>query len=1064
MFQEGNTCYVLASAERACCYIGQTKHPEVRMTTEYRDAVYNRDKNIILRPLNIGQRSRRADIMGRIGVHEFAWIPLARIGNIASTADVLHIEKFLIKKYSPTMNNDAWSRHHRKNQRFFQQEFMKHHDPRHRRRRRKTTSSSRSPRRARAPPAPRDDELALTSFIQYTSGASFHSLYQHLKERANAGLNSTRIAWNRGRAAVDTVANLRREFGTSVVRITVVNDDGPTTYSGFFGSRIKLLREFATGTIVFEDIKRAALRHAMPSKQLTRIATKPTVAKRFARTATFDHLVTAHMSALNLHRKHAFVIAKVADVSKRALKKRWGPDTKLPNALVVKIPFHPAIQLRRLRESARAILDATPLAPLLRAYYKRPGGLNIVFTARPSVGRILHNHIRAARDLAFGNATPPTCCCDSIDPHGLLPRIQGHLAFKATETENTPLAALHQCTTNIPKPSGLDLARELNASICAFAKHLRVAVNPRLSRREFNAITAKNRNGRQMPIFQHGGASPALAPNGETTRTRLATTTQDTRNALLKLGMGKTSVENILRKLNGVHTAEYRPRQDDRRRAPSTRHDHGVPSLRAIQNIKKKYGDKLIFAPLDKNTGCTFICCPHILKKDMEKTFLLDTEHYEKVDMTLDVLRGKVEKLHASLPIVSKQHWGVSMKAFSGLPYAYTLVKDKDITRNRPLISYRKHPYRKMLNFVSRAISFITSTIQVKHCNLEKCTDLKERLERFQSIATAKYGDDARFVYMMGDIKNMYTELRHDVILKALNWAITTFKSQHRRRSILSGPRFGRKGIYIGRTTLSDEIQISLEEIKKVVKFDLDHPIFELGKDTILKQKIGIPMGSPLSAALAPLVCIYFEHLFFDSRTEYTSIADLETGIRYMDDQIAIAAYKRDDVHSLEEATDFVERLAECYDEKMIMENEASNFTIACPLAIDRTIEVSETSNFKFLEATIFVDRHKIYLKHYNKNRDTLVSEKKQKYFRYHHADSFSPPNQRVGAILETLIRMSRYSSQKSDLVDSIKLSFDEFRTLDYSNHTLIRALNKLLRKDPREWICVRPLLTTLRR
>ena len=66
--------------------------------------------------------------------------------------------------------------------------------------------------------------------------------------------------------------------------------------------------------------------------------------------------------------------------------------------------------------------------------------------------------------------------------------------------------------------------------------------------------------------------------------------------------------------------------------------------------------------------------------------------------------------------------------------------------------------------------------------------------------------------------------------------------------------------------------------------------------------------------------------------------------------------------------------------------------------------------------------------------------------------------------ILETLIRMARYSSKKTDLVRSVKLALEEFLSLHYPKHILARALTKLVRKDPGQWACVKDTIATLRR
>ena len=64
---------------------------------------------------------------------------------------------------------------------------------------------------------------------------------------------------------------------------------------------------------------------------------------------------------------------------------------------------------------------------------------------------------------------------------------------------------------------------------------------------------------------------------------------------------------------------------------------------------------------------------------------------------------------------------------------------------------------------------------------------------------------------MRSAIKQMYTELRHDVIVEALDWALDTFQKQT-RRTTLSLPRYGRKGVYTGHTTIASEIKITLDD------------------------------------------------------------------------------------------------------------------------------------------------------------------------------------------------------------------------------------------------------------
>ena len=133
-------------------------------------------------------------------------------------------------------------------------------------------------------------------------------------------------------------------------------------------------------------------------------------------------------------------------------------------------------------------------------------------------------------------------------------------------------------------------------------------------------------------------------------------------------------------------------------------------------------------------------------------------------------------------------------------------------------------------------------------------------------------------------------------------------------------------------------------------------------------------MGSPLSAALAPLVCIFFENKLFSTIDPKLPLVETN-GFRYMDDQIAIAAFDNQNPQSKRQAIRFVDALATCYDDAMIMENEASNITVSD--------NILETSEFDFLEATISVCKSDITLKHLNKNKKMILEPNKQKRFRY---------------------------------------------------------------------------------
>ena len=84
----------------------------------------------------------------------------------------------------------------------------------------------------------------------------------------------------------------------------------------------------------------------------------------------------------------------------------------------------------------------------------------------------------------------------------------------------------------------------------------------------------------------------------------------------------------------------------------------------------------------------------------------------------------------------------------------------------------------------------------------------------------------------------------------------------------------------------------------------------------------------------------------------------------------------------------------------MVMENEATNIS-------ENNKQTTSNSEFTFLGATVIFSKHKITVKHFNKNQKFIEQHNKQKRFRYHHFESFTPNKQRMRSVIETAIRMS---------------------------------------------------------
>ena len=65
------------------------------------------------------------------------------------------------------------------------------------------------------------------------------------------------------------------------------------------------------------------------------------------------------------------------------------------------------------------------------------------------------------------------------------------------------------------------------------------------------------------------------------------------------------------------------------------------------------------------------------------------------------------------------------------LPNAYTLFKNKSLSKFRPITSYAAHPYKRLFNAAARGLNFILENCDARHFNLAKICDFKRVIEKF---------------------------------------------------------------------------------------------------------------------------------------------------------------------------------------------------------------------------------------------------------------------------------------------------------------------------------------------
>lgn len=401
----------------------------------------------------------------------------------------------------------------------------------------------------------------------------------------------------------------------------------------------------------------------------------------------------------------------------------------------------------------------------------------------------------------------------------------------------------------------------------------------------------------------------------------------------------------------------------------------------------------------------------------MKTLFRNDDDHYLKIHSTQHEIITKYRRFYYD---TARDISRISNEKFESckIPYAYALFKNKDINKLRPIVSYSPHPLKRILNITCRALNHMIKKIDNNHaihCNMETCIELKDRIKEFEKRMKYKFGKRTRFAYIMGDVKNMYTELPHHTIIKAVKWILQAYKHQT-RRDTLTVKRRGKGGVSNGRAINTfSSTSITLTQILEVVKFDLENAIFAVGSPerthNTFRQTIGVPMGSPLSPALAKITCMFYENKLMQ-QLKHENICYLE-GLRFMDDLLALGVFDHTSPTSRQAITDRMNKLTKCYDTRMRLELESES-------GVDERKNKKETT---YLQSNLIFQKNSIEMYENNKNAEQMKKLGTQKLLRFPHILSYAPIRQKIAICYQGAIAIERYST-------TAKLKLKQFRRL----------------------------------
>jgi hypothetical protein len=442
-----------------------------------------------------------------------------------------------------------------------------------------------------------------------------------------------------------------------------------------------------------------------------------------------------------------------------------------------------------------------------------------------------------------------------------------------------------------------------------------------------------------------------------------------------------------------------------------------------------------IVLPFDHNSNKLAVACPILLRHRFSTLFPIRCSfpswpflsvsaasnyrrHRQSFSETCCSFKSFLRTLPPHVRSLCKQPTRASF-----LTYAYGLPKFKDWTRFRPLISYARHPFKRLLNFCSRALLFILSHADVRSWTLptEHClpVDLPTSFEQVRS----RFGIHTSFLFLSADVKNMYTSLPHSAILAAVSWLLSRFQRIT-----------GKCGLWISHSSCSfykddhSAIFLSLDLILAICTFDVSNAIFFFGP-ILLLQILGIPMGSPLSPQLAIILCAYAEHRWCMTHPTWASHV---AAVRYFDDLGIIAVY---DLRSQQSFLNTIACLrsivSTCYPVELLLEYNLSSLSLTL-MRCTFSVSTDRVLTFTYV----------------NKNSDCIASGT-QTFVRYRHFSSFFPRSKLITTCLSTVHTIRRFSSSSEAAYAPCLELIQELRNLDYPWIFLRGIFRRACRRDP---------------
>ncbi|GBG63988.1 hypothetical protein CBR_g40232 [Chara braunii] len=454
---------------------------------------------------------------------------------------------------------------------------------------------------------------------------------------------------------------------------------------------------------------------------------------------------------------------------------------------------------------------------------------------------------------------------------------------------------------------------------------------------------------------------------------------------------------------------------------PGVRNAVGCIKSEYVNGVAQAF-EGLVMSPLDRNTSETWLECPKLYEAGLRMMFL-DNENYERVAKPKSVvLRDMKEKFDESR-LGDMARWDREGE----LQHAYILAKEKDKRKRRPIVPSFASPFRSASGLLSTVLNTLIRNVSVPHFNLHAMCDLKDEISKINQYGRTTGTADLSFVARTYDIKEMFTQLPHCEIIKAVQWVVEVFHQKGIRRIRVNMRKkvacFGEAHGEAGWKT------VRLSKLGLLTDFQLENTYF-LVSNTVLRQKKGIPMGGRASPSLACIMCMMAEHQFLWSLGTDSKFI---TGKRYIDDLLVVSFFRLTDQTGRSNAEKRLDLVTNCYPDGLVLERTDPGNGI-----------------LDFLETRLVVsgDTTAILMSHKFKNVDTIWEEGPLRFQTFKNFSSFGPRMAKFATVANTIQRIANNSNDSGLTCLNVLSLVEELWKLDYPGKVVTTGLRWMEKRD----------------